>query len=137
MGESQLELLERLLERIDQYAREVTRTQLEVDLDTWLKVSRALELAAQCCLDLAMEIVSRRGLGAPESYRDAFVRLAQSGVITPSQSTALQGWVGLRNVLAHMYTAVDLDQVFVAMIENKSALREFGRLAAAELGQER
>ena len=38
MGESQLELLERLLTRIDQYGHEVTRTQLEADLDTWLKV---------------------------------------------------------------------------------------------------
>ena len=135
MGESQLELLERLLTRLDQYGQEVTRGQLEADLDTWLKVSRALELAAQCCLDLAMEIVAKRGLGVPETYRDAFVRLAQAGLITPSQSLALQGWMGLRNVLAHMYTAVDLDQVFAAMTENKSTLREFGRLAAAELRQ--
>jgi uncharacterized protein YutE (UPF0331/DUF86 family) len=136
MGESQLELLQRLLARIDQYGQEVTRAQLEADLDTWLKVSRALELAAQCCLDLAMEIVAKRGLGVPETYRDAFVRLAQAGLITPSQSLALQGWMGLRNVLAHMYTTVDLDQVFAAMIENKATLREFGRLAAKELSQE-
>ena len=136
MGDAQLELLERLLTRIDQYGVEVTRTHLETDLDTWLKVSRALELAAQCCLDLAMEIVSKRGLGVPETYRDAFVRLAQAGLITPTQSSALQGWMGLRNVLAHMYTAVDLDRVYAAMIEDKATLREFGRLAAHELGQE-
>jgi len=136
MGESQLELLERLLARIDEYARDVTRAQLEMDLDTWLKVSRALELAAQCCLDLAMEIVARRGLGAPETYRDAFVRLSQAGLVTPTQSIELQAWVGLRNVLAHMYTAVDLDQVYTAMTDNKSVLREFGRLAAAELSQD-
>ena len=135
MGESQLELLERLLGRLYQYGQEVTRAQLEADLDTWLKVSRALELAAQCCLDLAMEIVAKRGLGVPETYRDAFVRLAQAGLITPSQSLALQGWMGLRNVLAHMYTTVDLDQVFAAMTENKVTLREFGRLAAAERSQ--
>ena len=137
MGESQLELLERLLTRLDQYGQEVTRAQLEADLDAWLKVSRALELAAQCCLDLAMEIVAKRGLGVPETYRDAFVRLAQAGLITPSQSLALQGWMGLRNVLAHMYATVDLDQVFAAMTENKATLREFGRLAARELSQER
>jgi uncharacterized protein YutE (UPF0331/DUF86 family) len=135
MGESQLELLERLLARIDEYAREVTRAQLEMDLDTWLKVSRALELVAQCCLDLAMEIVALRGLGTPETYRDAFVRLSQAGLITPMQSTELQAWVGLRNVLAHMYTAVDLDRVYAAMTDNKSVLREFGRLAAAELSR--
>ena len=40
-----------LLTPIGQYGHEVTRTQLEADLDTWLKVSRALELVAQCCTD--------------------------------------------------------------------------------------
>lgn len=104
MGESQLELLERLLARLEQYAEHVTREELESDLDTWLKVSRALELVAQCCVDLAMELVAKRGLGVPETYRDAFVRLAQDGLLTAEQSVALQGWAGLRNVLAHLYT---------------------------------
>ncbi len=134
MGETQLDLLERLLGRLEQYASGVTRSDLESDLDTWLKVSRALELAAQCCLDLAMEIVAKRGLGVPETYRDAFVRLAQAGVITAAQSSALQGWVGLRNVLAHLYTAIDLDRVYAAMTEDKRDLRDFGRIAARELG---
>ncbi len=48
MGETQLELLERLLARLEQYAEHVTRAELESDLDTWLKVTRALELVAQC-----------------------------------------------------------------------------------------
>lgn len=133
MGEAQLDLLERLLERVDEYAESVSREQLEADLDTWLKVSRALELIAQCCLDLAMEVVAKRGLGVPETYREAFVRLAQAGVLSVEQSTALQGWAGLRNVLAHMYTALDLDRVYEAMTKNKDELRVFGRIAAREL----
>lgn len=42
MGEWQLDLLERLLSRLDDYATHITREQIEADLDTWLKVSRAL-----------------------------------------------------------------------------------------------
>jgi uncharacterized protein YutE (UPF0331/DUF86 family) len=133
MGEAQLDLLERLLERIDEYSKSVSREELELDLDTWLKVSRALELVAQCCLDLAMEIVATRRLGTPESYREAFTRLAQAGVITPEQATAMQGWAGLRNVLSHMYTTLDLDRLYEAMCENKDVLREFGGIAAREL----
>ena len=72
-------------------------------------------------------------LGVPETYRDAFVRLAQEGLITPEQSTVLQGWAGLRNVLAHLYTAVDLDRLHAAMLEDKTTLRAFGELAAREL----
>jgi uncharacterized protein YutE (UPF0331/DUF86 family) len=133
MGEAQLDLLERLLKRLDQYAASVSRLELEADFDTWLKVSRALELAAQCCLDLAMEIVTARNLGTPESYRDAFVRLAQTGLITSAQAAALGDWAGLRNVLAHLYTAVDLDKIYAAMTEDKATLRDFGRIAAREL----
>lgn len=133
MGETQLELLERLLARLEQYAEHVTREELESDLDTWLKVTRALELVAQCCVDLAMELVAKRGLGIPETYRDAFVRLAQDGLLTAEQSVALQGWAGLRNVLAHLYTSIDLDRLHAAMTEDKEVLRALGRLAAREL----
>lgn len=133
MGESQLDLLERILPRLDEYAEQVTREEIESDLDTWLKVSRALELVAQCCVDLAMELVARRGLGVPETYRDAFVRLAQDGLLTPEQSKALQSWAGLRNVLAHLYTSIDLDRLYAAMTDDQAAVREFARLAAREL----
>jgi uncharacterized protein YutE (UPF0331/DUF86 family) len=133
MGESQLDLLERLLVRLDVYATEVTRAQLEADLDAWLKVSRALELVAQACVDLAMELVARRGLGVPETNREAFVRLAQDGLLTLEHSEVLQGWAGLRNVLAHLYTAIDLDRLHAAMVEDKEAVRAFGRIAAREL----
>lgn len=136
MGEAQLDLLERVLRRIDHYAVSVSRADLDTDFDTWLKVTRALELAAQCGLDLAMEIVAKRGLGVPETYRDAFSRLAQAGVITPEQSTAMQGWAGLRNVLAHMYTALDLDRVYDALREDKNVLRRFAGIAAQELRED-
>jgi uncharacterized protein YutE (UPF0331/DUF86 family) len=99
-----------------------------------LKVTRALELAAQCCIDLAMEIVARRGLGLPESNRDAFVRLAQAGLLTSEQAEALGGWAGMRNVLAHLYGSIDLDRLDSALREDKTVLRELGRIAARELG---
>ena len=46
---------------------------------------------------------------------------------------ALQGWVGLRNVLAHIYTGVDLDRLHAALVADKSALRDVVRIAALEL----
>jgi len=113
MGETQLDLLGRMLDRLDVYARTVSRAQLESNVDSWLMVSRALELVARCCVDLALEMVSKRGLGVPDTYRDAFVRLAQSDVLSQSLSLHLQGWAGLRNVLAHLYaTGPDPATVF-------------------------
>lgn len=133
MGEAQLDLVERLLAKLDDYARTISRARLELDMDTWLKVSRALELVAQACLDLAMELVAKRGLGTPDTYRDAFGRLAQDGVIGQDQALELQSWAGLRNVLAHMYTTIDLDRLYAAMTEDKSVVRQFIAIAAREL----
>jgi uncharacterized protein YutE (UPF0331/DUF86 family) len=133
MGETQLDLLGRMIDRLELYATTVSRARLESDIDTWLMVSRALELVAQCCVDLAMQMLARRELGVPETYRDAFVRLAQNGTLSPELSAHLQAWAGLRNVLAHLYTAIDLDRLYAALIEDKTPLREFGRVAAREL----
>jgi uncharacterized protein YutE (UPF0331/DUF86 family) len=133
MGEHHLDLLERLLAKMDEYARTVTRETLEHDMDVWLKVSRALELIAQCCVDLAMELVAKRGLGTPETYREAFVRLSQAGVLAAEDAKVLEGWAGLRNVLAHMYTTIDLDRLHAALGEDPAVIRRFGRIAAREL----
>ena len=53
MDPAKLDLLQRLLAQLDKYAATVTRKVLEEDLDAWLMVSRAMELAAQCCIDMA------------------------------------------------------------------------------------
>lgn len=133
MGEAKLDLLERMLRRLAAYAKTVTRDQLENDLDCWLMVSRAMELAAQCCVDLAMTMIAKRGLAIPDSYREAFARLAEAGLIDAGQASALQGWAGLRNVLAHMYATIDLDRLHAALTSDLTPLREFAQLAARDL----
>jgi uncharacterized protein YutE (UPF0331/DUF86 family) len=133
VGESKLDLLERLLRRLEHYRTSVTRQDLEDDVDAWLMVSRAMELVAQCCVDLAMTIGARKGLAIPESYREAFVRLAEAGMITTQQSTVLQGWAGLRNVLAHLYANIDLDRLHQALTSDLTPVREFAAVAAREL----
>lgn len=76
MSEAHLQLLLRLLPLLEQYAAEVTPTQIGADLEVWLKVRGGLETAAQCAIDLALAMVSRRGLGPADSYRRAFALLA-------------------------------------------------------------
>ena len=54
-------------------------------------------------------------------------------MLTTEQATALAGWAGLRNVLAHMYTSIDLDRLYAAMVEDKTVVRDLARIAAREL----
>ena len=135
MGETHLTLLAELLDLVERYHREVRRDELDHDREVWLKVKAALETSAQCAIDLAMQIVASRGLGTPEAYRDAFASLARAGVIDGNLATALEGWAGLRNVLAHVYTALDLDRVH-ASLGDTAALRAFHAIAARELAGE-
>lgn len=132
MSEAHLQLLLRLLPLLERYAAEVTPLQIGADLEVWLKVRGGLETAAQCCIDLALAMVARRGLGPADSYRHAFALLGQAGVIAPELAQQLSGWASLRNVLAHVYTALDLDRVHAALGQT-APLREFAAVAAREL----
>jgi uncharacterized protein YutE (UPF0331/DUF86 family) len=132
MGESTLALMKEMLDLIDGYARSVSRDLLEHDREAWLKVKAALELAAQCAIDLALALISARGLGVPQSYREAFTTLSRAGMITSSLSAELEKWAGLRNVLVHIYTSLDLDRLHGALSET-SSLRQFHAIVSREL----
>jgi uncharacterized protein YutE (UPF0331/DUF86 family) len=121
-----------MLDLIERYARTVKRGELDTDRETWLKVKGALEVAAQCTIDLALEIVTRRALGTPQTYREAFGLLGRAGVIEPALAAELEKWAGLRNVLVHVYTTLDLDRVHEAL-SRTDALRRFETAAAREL----
>lgn len=127
-------LLKEMLDLLGRYARTVTRDDLEADREVWLKVKGALETAAQCAVDLALALVARRALAVLPSYRDAFRVLARAGVLDPNLARALEGWAGLRNVLVHIYTSLDLDRLHRALGET-AALRSFHALVADELGR--
>ena len=43
----------------------------------------------------------------PTTYRETFTTLEAQGVLAHDLSVGMQGWAGLRNVLAHMYLEVD------------------------------
>lgn len=132
MGEQQLAVLLKAIQLLESYAKSVRKEALESDFETWVKVRGALELAAQCCIDLALSIVATRGLSIPQTYREAFDALSASGIIEGTLAQELKGWAGLRNVLVHLYTALDLETVHRALSET-APLRAFHAVAAHEL----
>jgi uncharacterized protein YutE (UPF0331/DUF86 family) len=133
VAEAHLRLLIELIELLERYARDVGRADLERDRETWIKVKATLETAAQCAIDAALDLVARRALGPPQTYREAFTLLGRAGVLEPSLVTALQAWAGLRNVLVYLYTKLDLDRLHAALGQT-APLRAFHAIAARELG---
>ena len=134
MGEAHLALLAEMLDLLRRYATTISRAELGRDRETWLKVRGALEVATQCCIDLALQEVSRRGLGAPQSYREAFGALARAGVVDAALARDMEDWAGLRNVLVHVYTTLDLDRIHAAIAETE-ALRRFHEAMARAVAE--
>lgn len=98
-----------------------------VELQTFLsdrglqaQAKRWLQVAAECTLDLAHHLIADRGWPTPATHGESFQTLQTHGVITPELSKALQGWAGLRNLLAHQYLVIDherLHQIFTTELQ--------------------
>jgi uncharacterized protein YutE (UPF0331/DUF86 family) len=62
----------------------------------------------QIVIDLACELVSRRNLGSPASYRECIQILAQFNLVEAGLAASIEKMVGLRNLLVHDYDEIDV-----------------------------
>src|SRR5262245_22891759 len=72
-------------------------------------ISFNLFLLIQDAVDLAAHLVSERGLGVPDSHREAFEILAAKGLLARTTADGMGAMASLRNRIAHAYG--DLDPV--------------------------
>lgn len=99
-------------------------------------VERWIQTGVEACIDLAYHVIAARGWTPPDSARDAFLSLAAHGVVPAELAARLGRSVGMRNVLVHEYTAVDLDAVALAVQHGLSDLRQFGAAMGALLDRD-
>ncbi len=104
--------------------------ELAVDLRRQDALVLNLLRACETTIDLAMHMVRVRGLGAPQSSRDAFVRLVDAGLVDREVGDDLQRMVGFRNIAVHRYQDLDLE-VLRAIVRQE--LGGFGTFVAAML----
>ncbi len=134
MGEAHLELLDRLLRELDRLALRTDRHALE-DFERWLAVGHALQLLAQCCIDLGQSVL--RGMASPpaSTYAEVFERLAEVGLIDDHDRGVLAALARLRNVLVHLYVEIDLDRLHEALHSDLDPVRRFRSAAAGALSE--
>lgn len=96
---------------------------------------RYLHLACECVLDIAHHVISERGYRQPVSYKDAIDVLREAGHLDASLASRIQNWMGLRNVLVHLYLAIDHGRVHDAIVEDLEDIQEFARSLAPLLGE--
>jgi uncharacterized protein YutE (UPF0331/DUF86 family) len=81
--------------------------------------------ATQLVIDLAMATCLAMKLGTPASYADAFRKLEQAGILSPSLGGRLVRAAGFRSVVAHAYDTLDMERVHRAAADGPADLRAF------------
>jgi len=93
-------------------------------------VERTLQLACECCLDIAAHIISHRGLREPRDNKDLFLSLCEGGVISESTCEAMVKMAKFRNIVVHDYARIDPEVVVGILRKN---MIDFVRFSAEVL----
>ena len=104
----------------------------ETDLRTFLKdIDRQesilfnIQMAVQNCIDIAAHIISDQGLGVPGSTNEMFYLLEENGYLDNEITEKMVYAVGLRNLIVHEYSKIDLDQIFEVAQKDITDLNEY------------
>jgi uncharacterized protein YutE (UPF0331/DUF86 family) len=103
-----------------------------IDLDAFLKdidcqeiISFNLHLAIENCTDLAAHIISDEGLGVPGSASEMFYLLEENGFIGKGITENMIKAVGLRNLIVHEYSKIDLNRLFEIIQRDIKDINDF------------
>jgi len=82
------------------------------DLDCQDIVIFNLQKAIQSCIDIAAHIISDEALGLPGSTNEMFYLLEENRYLDRDLTEKMVKAVGFRNLTAHEYEKLDLEQVY-------------------------
>lgn len=122
-----LDVLWRAIRDLERYRDTYTSEQIGSDPDARRLVLHALYEASQACVDLGLHTLVEQGLEAPQTYQEVFTRLEAGSILAPDLARRMRGWAGLRNVLAHMYSGVDMTLIAATLRDELGDLTEYAR----------
>ncbi|MBI4698292.1 MAG: DUF86 domain-containing protein [Nitrospirae bacterium] len=71
------------------------------------EIERLLELLVMTSSDIIFHLISEQGEDPPASYKAAFLRAGELGIISKKLGKSLALGAGLRNILVHEYEEID------------------------------
>jgi len=111
------------------------------DLRTFLKnidiqesVLFNIQMAIQNCIDIAAHIISDEGFGVPGSTNEMFYLLEENGYLDNEITEKMVKAVGLRNLVVHEYSKIDLERIFEVTQKDITDLNEFLKSIFKKLG---
>lgn len=130
--QARLHLIDQLLDDLDA-AGAVTTEQLTQDRMLRHAIERILSQLVDLAVSVNGHVAATMLQESPKDYRSSFLLAVTAGVIAPQLAERLLPSVGMRNVLAHEYVAVDLDMVVAATRSASADYRAYVRSASAWL----
>jgi uncharacterized protein YutE (UPF0331/DUF86 family) len=121
-------VLNETLLNLDGLRPRLTGQQLVAEPLVQAALERWVQVAVECCIDLAYHVVSAHGWTPPDSARGAFESLASHGVIPSELAQRLARAAGMRNILVHDYVRVDRGMLVGALGSALDDLRSFGAI---------
>ncbi len=115
-----LRALDEALRDWERYRQKVSLRDLRSDRDARNMVLHAMLVAIQSAI--AGHLIAEHRLRRPETYRETFEILADSGILPRELGEELADLAGFRNVLVHIYWRLDLDDVHRTLIEDWRSL---------------
>ena len=111
------------------------------DLRTFLKnidiqesVLFNIQMAVQNCIDIAAHIISDEGFGIPGSTNEMFYLLEENSYLDNEITEKMVKAVGLRNLVVHEYSKIDLERIFEVTQKDITDLNEFLKSIFKKLG---
>ncbi len=102
------ESIERCVKQIRVYYGKPSELPFEEDFFKQDAIAINLQRAAELCIDLANHVVKLKRLGIPKGSKESFALLAQAGIIPQKLLKQLEGMVGFRNALVHVYQELEI-----------------------------
>lgn len=87
-----------------------------------------LQISIECCIDIGNHVIASEQFGAPTTFRETFQILNNAGIIPNKLATTFQQMASMRNRLVHLYSEVDDEIVFEAILSAPADCEQFIQL---------
>lgn len=88
-------------------------------------LEKTIELIADAVVDVAMIVISAKGLEKPKESCDSIAVLAKSGILSSALADKMKDFIRFRNLLVHQYAKVDEHREFETIRDNHEDIIKF------------
>ena len=106
---------------------------LQKDRDKAAIVERNLQLAIECCVDIAELLIISGRLKKADDGKDAIIIVGEAGIIDKEFAREFSKTVGFRNLLIHEYLDIDYQKVAENLKSNLEDFEVFAQSVARYL----